>query len=603
MLKNLFLITALVITQTLFSVHDFKVQQTWHHDQSTQKLIITLEYDLKKPQAILKNSVHFSVDTPSFRLVDWKSTEPAITVYDPAHSAESLAYTGSGAFIITLEPTTIKSMSDTAHLFMHYQEKTADTPQEFRYKFSTQASQNNHDMLQEKSHTVSKTKIPSKKEITHTQTHSIFDWFSKKLGTLNTIISHLVEKTNSPFLRLVTIYILGLLMSLTPCIYPMIPITVGILQTSTQASLFRNFLLAGSYTMGIATTFAVLGLLAASGGSAFGSIMGNIYFVLFLVTFLAYLAFSMLGFYDMYVPRFMQSSGNHKVNGSYLSAFAFGAISGSAASPCLSPGLGLVFTIVAALGSKLLGFVYLFMFGLGVGTPLLIIGTFSNALNVVPRAGLWMVEVKKLFGLLLLSMCFYYLANIMPWYALLWLIAGSLFVGGSWYIFTIESYYSTSMRWYKQIFGFILLLAGFLVSYQALKTTFEAPHAHEAFHTATNYDDAREKAIQENKYLIVDFGTLWCTSCKAIERKFLQNKQVRDVLDTNFIIVKIDCSNDKDECCVRTQEQFASHIKGFPTLLVVEPKEQIVLTRWGGELLNLSLEEFIELTHKTIAAQ
>jgi thiol:disulfide interchange protein len=212
-----------------------------------------------------------------------------------------------------------------------------------------------------------------------------------------------------------------------------------------------------------------------------------------------------------------------------------------------------------------------------------------------------MVEVKKLFGIMLLSMCFYYLNAIMPWFILLWCIALSLFIGGIWYIITIESYHSTGMRWYKNIFGFILLLAGCLTTYQAIKATLETPRIlDEAFHTATNYDDARQQALQENKYLIVDFGTLWCTSCKAIERKFFQNKQVLDALTNDFIIVKIDCSNDKDEACVRVQEQFANYIKGFPTLLVVQPQDQTVITHWGSELLELSLEEFISLANTAI---
>ena len=109
---------------------------------------------------------------------------------------------------------------------------------------------------------------------------------------------------------------------------------------------------------------------------------------------MAYLALSMFGFYDMYVPNILQTKNNVNHKGSLFSAFVFGAISGSIASPCLSPGLALLLTIVATLGNNLLGFLLLFSFGIGLSIPLLIIGTFSSSINILPQAGMWMIEVK-----------------------------------------------------------------------------------------------------------------------------------------------------------------------------------------------------------------
>ena len=122
-------------------------------------------------------------------------------------------------------------------------------------------------------------------------------------------------------------------MSLTPCIYPMIPITVGILQAQGSKSFGSNLLLASAYTLGIATTFAALGVTAAYTGAMFGaSIMSNPFFILMIVAVLTYLGFSMLGFYDMYTPKFMRNAGAGK-GGSLTSAFLFGAASGTVASP------------------------------------------------------------------------------------------------------------------------------------------------------------------------------------------------------------------------------------------------------------------------------
>lgn len=222
-------------------------------------------------------------------------------------------------------------------------------------------------------------------------------------------IEGLLSKTESLWIRVLFALLLGLLLSLTPCVYPMIPITVGILQTQGSRSVLRNFLLALSYTIGIATTYALLGLSAAFTGQIFGSLLSQPFFVFMIVALLLYLAGSMIGFYEMYIPSFLTSGNQMRGGGSILSAFLFGAVAGTIASPCLSPGLVLLLTLVTAIGNKLIGFLLLFSFGVGLSIPLLIIGTFSSSLSILPSAGLWMVEIKKMFGFIMIGMCFFYL--------------------------------------------------------------------------------------------------------------------------------------------------------------------------------------------------
>lgn len=567
-----------------------------HTQAENATLNINLDYELAPLDALFKNSIRFSVDTPTVEIVEWKNSTPAKTIYDTSHTTNMLGYTGTGTLTVTLRPAA-EQLPDELTLFMHYQQKSVDHPQEFACTIVLREptlpnATSGIELPTHVSTTASAHPLPS-----HTERAGLLQrvtaWASEHLINLKHGVSNLVETTQSTPLRLFFAFLLGILMSLTPCIYPMIPITVGILQTTAGTSFARNFLLALSYTLGIAVTFALLGLLAALGSAQFGAIMGNPYFVIFLVAFLAYLAFSMLGFYDMYVPRFMQGGSERSVNGSYLSAFVFGAISGSAASPCVSPGLGLMFSIVATIGNAFLGFLYLFFFGLGLGTPLLIIGTFSNSMNLAPRAGVWMLEIKKLFGLMLLSMCFFYLNAIMPWYLLLVLIGATLSALGVWYVVTIERYYSAGMRWYKQIFGTLLIVAGCIAWYQAVKAalTSDAEPTYE-LRCNTNYNEARAQAIAENKLLLIDFGARWCSSCTEIEHKFLCNTTVIGAL-SDVVIVKIDCTNPHAESCAAVQELFS--IVGFPTMLVVAPQNERVLARWGGELLDLTPEQFITL--------
>ncbi len=381
-------------------------------------------------------------------------------------------------------------------------------------------------------------------------------------------------------------------MSLTPCIYPMIPITVGILQTSSGSSLFKNFLLAFSYTLGIAFTFAILGLLAAFGSTQFGMLMGNPIFVTFLVVFLGYLAGTMLGIYEMYIPRFLQPKNHSVQGGSYLSAFIFGAISGSVASPCLSPGLLLLLSIVATVGNTLLGFVWLFVFGLGLGLPLLIIGTFSSSLQLMPQAGLWMVEIKKLFGLMLLSMCFYYLNNILPWHITLWIGASVTALCGIWYFVSIEQFDSAAIKRYKTVTATLLIATSFFVAFNAYKVhTTKAEHEEISTSWMSSYDQARELALKDNKKMLLDFTATWCSACKTLEKKVLNAPALQDML-SSLVLVKVDCTNPTAECCAYVQKKYS--VLGYPTILLIDPKTETVINRWGADLMDLSLEEVIK---------
>ena len=418
------------------------------------------------------------------------------------------------------------------------------------------------------------------------------NWCGKWLHNIDKTISNVVQKGESNYIRLLFIFLLGILMSLTPCIYPMIPITIGILQASAQTSTFRNFLLAATYTCGIATTFAILGLLAASGSAHFGQLLGNPFFVSFLVLFLSYFAFSMLGFYELKLPQFMQRDAASTANGSFISAFIFGALSGTIASPCLSPGLLLLLGIVAALGSKLLGFVYLFVFGVGLCVPLILIGTFSNSTTLLPRAGRWMVEVKILFGFMLLGLCLYYLSALLPSSIFYATAGGTLLFCGAYLFFSLESNIKNSkkkgLKWYRYSAGTLLIAIGLMSFFNAFKTALNPIDPHSKACALYTFEEARSKAIREEKLLLLEFGASWCSSCKEINKKFMLNPEAHEIFSST-VLVSIDCTNPQEPVSAELLKRF--EILGFPTVLLVEPRGQKVLTRWGAEILSLSIEE------------
>ena len=203
-------------------------------------------------------------------------------------------------------------------------------------------------------------------------------------------------------------FLAGLVTSFTPCIYPMIPITVGILHSEAPTSLWKNFLSALCYVLGMTTIYSFLGYMAATGALIFGQWATSPWVIVFVVLFFLYLAFSMFGFYELYIPSFLTKQREISQNRSLLRNFLFGIISGSVASPCLTPPLAVLLTMVAKYKNPFLGISTLFAFSLGMGMLLLLIGTFSSSLALLPRAGRWMLEIKRFFGFMMLGMCAYF---------------------------------------------------------------------------------------------------------------------------------------------------------------------------------------------------
>ncbi|MBM3893448.1 hypothetical protein FJ365_03555 [Candidatus Dependentiae bacterium] len=226
---------------------------------------------------------------------------------------------------------------------------------------------------------------------------------------ISSLLAQVASHPSAPLYLLAVAFFAGVLVSFTPCIYPMIPITAGILQTQASKSLFYNFLSSLVYVIGIATVYAFLGYLSATTSIMFGSWLGAPWFLIIMISFFLYLAFSMFGFYELYIPPFLLRQSNTSGQGSLLHMFTLGVVSGTVASPCLTPALAMLLGIVAKQGNPILGVMTLFSFALGMGILLILVGTFSSTLNMLPQAGAWMEEVKKLFGFLMLGICIYFL--------------------------------------------------------------------------------------------------------------------------------------------------------------------------------------------------
>jgi len=563
---------------------------TERHDDDTQTIF--LQFQLKPNDFVLKESIDLSVDHPDIALSEWTTDAQAVEQYKPSLKDTKKVFENN--FTLSLHATSDKPFAeiDSAHLYLSYYSGLKKQTIQKNFPLIKKTIENGPVFEQEAEAietvepTVEKVPKPEKKLS-----------FSQKL-------SDLVAKTDSFWIRIFLVLLLGLLMSLTPCIYPMIPITVGILQSQGSKSVAYNFLQSLCYTTGIATTFAVLGLTAAFTGQLFGSLMGNPFVIIFLAVFLAYLGLAMFGVCEMYTPRFLNKGADaNKAKKSLLSIFLFGAISGTVASPCLSPGLILLLSIVTSIGSKLLGFALLFSFGIGLGIPLLIIGTFSGSLNALPRAGMWMIEVKKLFGFMLFGMAFYFLSNIMP-HALLFGLM-TLFLGAAslFYFYNIKKSDSKMTKTFKNVVGVVCVVLAVLLAFKTYKAivsdgcSSESPVRRSLGEDGwySDHTAALQIAQQENKKLFVDVGAPFCGICKAIDNGLLSDSKVRAAMN-QFVNLKIDGSSCPHEISEGLLKKYK--VVGFPTYLLIDPHTGDLLARWGSELHDLSPQKFINLLNQ-----
>jgi cytochrome c-type biogenesis protein len=230
--------------------------------------------------------------------------------------------------------------------------------------------------------------------------------------------SHISSQlSSSPLTALPVLFIAGVLTSLAPCIYPMIPITAAIVGGSAVGNVprarTRTVLLTFAYVLGLALAYASLGLFAGLTGTLFGSVSTNPWLYFAMANLLIIAALAMLDIIPVRVPSWLLTrAATAGEGGSLYGVFVMGAASGLVAAPCSAPVMAAVLTWVSATKSGVLGFVYLFVFSLGMCTLLVIVGLFSGTLARLPRAGAWMVWIKRLFALIMLAVAEYYLVQM-----------------------------------------------------------------------------------------------------------------------------------------------------------------------------------------------
>lgn len=377
---------------------------------------------------------------------------------------------------------------------------------------------------------------------------------------------------------LLAAFIWGFLASLTPCVYPMIPVTISVIGAASAGSTYRGFVLSVFYVLGMSLVYAVFGVIAAWSGGLFGAYVNHPAVRVMVAGIFVILALGMFDLFYIQVPSSVASKFSGHGGTGIVGVFITGAAAGAVVGPCIGPMLAALLVYIATIGSKLQGFLIMWNFALGLGMLFLIIGTFSGAAASLPRAGIWMERLKRFFGVIMLAAALYYVQPLLPENVFMLLI-GALLIGvgvfaGAFDALTAES--ADRDRLWKAA-GVLCLVLG--IGY-ALRFTLDdrisLPHtaAPEAgIEWIKDEAAALTQAGLQKKPVMIDFSADWCTACKRLERETFVNPAVVDLAKA-FICLRIDCTDTENPKVMDIQKKY--NIVGLPTIIFMNSSGRIL---------------------------
>ncbi|MCU7994068.1 protein-disulfide reductase DsbD [Shewanella glacialipiscicola] len=397
---------------------------------------------------------------------------------------------------------------------------------------------------------------------------------------------------------LVIFFGLGVGLALTPCVFPMYPILSGIIVgQGKKLSTAKAFTLSMAYVQGMAITYSILGLVVASAGLKYQAALQHPAVLVVLAILFFVLSLSMFGLYDLKLPsswqQKMNSVSNNQKGGNLVGVFFMGVISGLVASPCTTAPLSGALVYVAQTGDLLQGFLALYVLSMGMGLPLLIIGTSGGKL--LPRAGAWMDIIKTVFGFLLIAVSIVMLGRI--WTGVisdvLWSLWGVSFTG-----YLMHQNKLSPFNWKQTVRAVLLtlmLLASFSYGFQAVMghfgfnhnpvgttATTEEVHGFKRIKSIEDLEHEIAAASDQGKPVMLDLYADWCVACKEFEAITFKDAAVLARMN-KIVLLQADVTK-SDKVDVALLEKY--HVLGLPTLLMFneqgEQREDLRVTGFMG---------------------
>jgi thiol:disulfide interchange protein DsbD len=351
---------------------------------------------------------------------------------------------------------------------------------------------------------------------------------------------------------LALLFLGGLALNLTPCVYPVIPLTVSFFGGQAHGQRSRSFVLAALYVLGMATMYSGLGVAAALSGKLFGAALQSPWVLGGVAVVLVALALSMFGLYDLVMPSALVQKTGARTGA--VGAYAMGMLVGIVAAPCVGPFVLGLLAFVAARQNAPLGFLLFFALSLGLGLPYLFLAAFSGRIAALPRAGFWMEGVKKIFGWVLLAMAAYFVKAALPEPLKDWLLPAVLAAGAVGVL--ARGGLKLSIR------------AAVAVLFTAAAFFF-APHESRTGPAWAPYDSSIVAAA--DRPAIVDFSASWCLPCKELDEKTFSNPRVKTALEKRALF-KADMTKASSPETLALAQKYA--ILGVPTLIFLDAAGQ-----------------------------
>ena len=355
----------------------------------------------------------------------------------------------------------------------------------------------------------------------------------------------------------------GMALNLTPCVYPLIPITISYFggKRDRRQLIGHGF----CYIGGLSITNSILGVVAALTGGLMGAMLQNPWVLTFVAAVLVFLATSLFGFWELRLPSGLMQAASRSYAG-YFGTLFMGLTMGVVAAPCIGPFVLGLLTWVASLGSPWLGFIVFFTLSLGLGLPLFFLAIFSGNLSRLPRSGEWMLWVRKLMGWVLVGMAVYFLRPVLPEATRILLSAMVALAAGlhlGWIDNTRAGF--RSFEWIKTVAGIAAVVMATVMIGNWLK---QGP----AVHWQPYSDQLMVESKNANKPVIIDFSADWCSPCRELDAVTFHHPDIVKQTENHFTTIKVDVSKGGNPLHERLLKQY--NIKGVPTIIFLDAQGQ-----------------------------